>query len=94
MERYANLLIFAWKNSWNHFGWIYFWRVLAFWNHCDTLAPLGAAASAGTRGLVVRGGEDDFLWVLSSAVQCGADYWVSKYTVRPYAERGSAPRPL
>ena len=21
------------KNLWNHFGWTYFWRVLAIWNH-------------------------------------------------------------
>ena len=24
----------AWKNSWNWFKWIYFWRFLAIWNHC------------------------------------------------------------
>ena len=30
---YVNLQKLAWKNSWNHFGRIYFRRVLASWNH-------------------------------------------------------------
>ena len=30
---YVNLLNLAWKNSWNHFKWIYYWRVLAIWDH-------------------------------------------------------------
>ena len=29
----------AWKNSWNWFKWIYFWRFLAIWNHCAPSPP-------------------------------------------------------
>ena len=31
---YVNFQKLAWKNSWNHFGWTYFWRVSVIWNHC------------------------------------------------------------
>ena len=33
---HVKMLKFAWKNSWNHFRWIYFLRVLAIWNHSAT----------------------------------------------------------
>ena len=32
-----NMLKLAYKNSWNHFMWTYFRRVLASWNHCGQL---------------------------------------------------------
>ena len=31
---YVNLLKLNCKNSWNHFSWTYFWRILAFCNYC------------------------------------------------------------
>ena len=37
---YDNLLKLAWKNSWNHITWIYFWLVLDIWKHCAILLLL------------------------------------------------------
>ena len=34
---YVNLQKLACKNSWNHFGWTYFRRILSIWNHCAML---------------------------------------------------------
>ena len=42
---YLNLQKLACKNSWNHFGQTFFWRVLAIENHCAA-AWYPAAASA------------------------------------------------
>ena len=33
----VNLLKLAWKSSWNHIKWTYFWRVLAIFSHCVPL---------------------------------------------------------
>ena len=51
----------AWKNSWNHFGWTYFRRVLAIWNHFEAAAKLllfygyNSACSAAYQGRFLFG---------------------------------------
>ena len=37
---HVNLLNFTRKNSWNHFMWNYFRRILAIWNHCVAVGSL------------------------------------------------------
>ena len=36
-RKFANLQKLAWKNSWNNFGWTYFWWVFISWNHCGSV---------------------------------------------------------
>ena len=47
--RYVNLHNLTWKNWWKHFGWTYFWWVLAILNHCVPQSGLQGCNNLGSR---------------------------------------------
>ena len=52
---FVKMLKFTRKNSWNHFRWIYFWRVLAIWNY-STATRRATSASTNSTGHCWRPG--------------------------------------
>ena len=80
----VNQLKIAWKNSWNHIKWTYFWRILAIWNHSAAVAASVARSANARRAQQVSSAASEASRIrreadrpkdVTNAASASAQYW-------------------